>query len=119
MEGIAGPVVICDCEHQCRGAHECGCLEIIGPPRTCKCTCNGATFEPLVILKAEEPVNLSFRNKEVVAIAEFLHHATGADILVPVAAMRNRVTVKLEDVAFGEAVGKLGLMLRQPEDTAY
>ena len=71
------------------------------------------------ILKAEEPINLSVRGVELGGIAELLQRATDQDVLVPASAMRDRRDIKLENVAFADAVDQLGLVLRRRDDAAY
>jgi hypothetical protein len=109
----------CDCATRCPGAFDCTCIEVIGPPRKCNCTCPGGVAIEPEILKRDEPVNLNVRDAEVGAVAEFLHRATSADILVPVGSMRKRITTKLEGIAFADALDELGLVLRAPRDADY
>ncbi|MEA2252271.1 MAG: hypothetical protein QOG70_2513 [Solirubrobacteraceae bacterium] len=116
------PLADCSCDTVCPTAPDCTCIGIItgaGSVRCC-CTCS-LTMTPLTreVLKAEDQINLNVRDTELGAVAEFVHQVTNVDILIPVSALRKRVTVSLERVTFADALQEVGLVLGPSQDSGY
>jgi hypothetical protein len=119
--GLSTVPVECSCTARCPDAPICGCVDIIGPPRECRCKCNSTTPLPPVILKASDRINLNARNIELGELAEFIHAVTTTetDILIPVSDLRKPVTMTLKDVTFADAIEQLGLSLHPSKDSGY
>jgi hypothetical protein len=73
--------------------------------------------ESHVVPKAADQINLSARDIDVAALAEFIQSRTGAEILIPAANVRKQVTITLKEVTFGEAMQEVGLVLQEPADS--
>ncbi len=109
---------LCTCDSICPDAGDCTCIEIFQRTGHHLCNCDCTPFTVLLEApKAEDRVNLNVRNKEVGAVAEFVHRMTGTDVLIPASALRKRVTMSLQDVTFADALRELGLAIAPSEDT--
>ncbi|SRR6266516_73874 len=109
---------LCSCDAICPDAGDCTCIEIFQRTGHHLCNCDCTPFELLLLApKAEDRVNLDVRNKEVGAVAEFVHRLTGTEVLIPASALRKRVTMSLNDVTFADALSELGLAIAPSQDT--
>lgn len=113
------PVADCTCDNVCPSAANCTCLAIFRPDGSVHCCCDCDNNPIPLPITARDQVNLDVRNTELGELAEFVHRMTEADVLVPASSLRRRIDMKLERLAFDEALERIGLVLAPPTDRGY
>jgi hypothetical protein len=109
----------CDCDTECPGAGQCTCIGILGGSPACVCTCSNEPIMLEAMLEWDAPVTLCVRDQELAELAEFIQQTTRADILVPAAELRKRVSMKVEETSFADAIRQVGLVPAPAERADY
>jgi hypothetical protein len=109
----------CDCDSECPGAGQCTCIGIVGGNPSCVCTCVEEPITLPAMLEWDAAVTLCVRDSELGDLAAFIQRTTRADILVPAAELRKRVSMKVEETSFADAIRQLGLVPAPAERPGY
>ncbi|MCX5515634.1 hypothetical protein C3941_06710 [Kaistia algarum] len=102
----------CECESQCPTATHCYCIYTY-EDGICVCVCD----YPMVLpASARAPksltsmVDLCIKNVELADLAAALDSLSDANVLIPAARARTKVSLHMHKIPLGDALSKLGLL---------
>ena len=106
----------CDCDTHCPDSTSCMCV-FTHDDGVCNCDC----FGPIVITSSAQSrkkrpldalVSLCVKEVELGTLGEFLSRISDAELLIPAAKAKTKLSIEIKEASLESAIAKVGLIVR-------